>query len=217
MALHRQRRHLSSDELSFCVGMLQGGCTQTHVAQTLGVAQSVVSRAWTRYQAFGTAARHHAGGQHRATTPREDRYLLVLARRQRSINATQLRSDLLNATGTNISTQTVRNRLHDTGLRSRRPCVRVPLTPAHKQRRLQWAQDHVTWTVRDWTPILFTDESRFCLDFTDGRDRVWRLPGERYHDNCVREHDRYGGGSLMVGVESAWAGKQTCTFFDREQ
>lgn len=47
-------------------------------------------------------------------------------------------------------------------------------------------------------PILFTDESRFCLDFHDGRRRVWRARGERFADPCVREHDRFGGGSVMV-------------------
>ena len=35
----------------------------------------------------------------------------------------------------------------------------------------------------------FTDESTFTL---------FRLQGERFHDACVRKHDRYGGRSLMV-------------------
>lgn len=45
---------------------------------------------------------------------------------------------------------------------------------------------------------MFTDESRFCLDFHDGRVRTWRREGERFNDACVRERDRYGGGSVMV-------------------
>ena len=67
--------------------------------------------------------------------------------------------------------------------------------------RLAWAQDHVTWTQNDWAPVLFTDESRFCVDFTDRRARVWRMPNERFAPVCVAEHDRFGGGSVMV-----WAG-----------
>ena len=54
------------------------------------------------------------------------------------------------------------------------------------------------WSLRDWMPVLFTDESRYCLDFTDRRAYVWRLPGERFHDSKMKEHDRYGGGSIMV-------------------
>ena len=152
MAQQRLRRHLSSDELSRCVGMLEGGCTQTHVANVLGVSQSVVSRAWTRYHAVVTAVIRHAGGRQRATTPREDRFLVVQACRNRFGSAQTLRSDLLNATGTNVCIQTIRNRLHDVNLRARRPCIRVPLTQEHRRRRLTWAQNHVNWTVADWTP-----------------------------------------------------------------
>ena len=50
-------------------------------------------------------------------------------------------------------------------------------------------------------PVLFTDESRFCVDFTDRRARVWRMPNERFAPVCVAEHDRFGGGSVIV-----WAG-----------
>jgi len=39
------------------------------------------------------------------------------------------------------------------------------------------------------------------MDFHDGCNRVWRRPNERYCDATVAEHDRYGGGSVMV-----WAG-----------
>ena len=67
--------------------------------------------------------------------------------------------------------------------------------------RLAWARDPVTWTQNDCAPVLFTDESRFCVDFTDRRARVWRMPNERFAPVCVAEHDRFGGGSVMV-----WAG-----------
>ena len=66
---------------------------------------------------------------------------------------------------------------------------------------LAWARDHVTWTQNDWAPVLFTDKSRFCVDFTDRRARIWRMPNERFAPVCVAEHDRFGGGSVMV-----WAG-----------
>ena len=118
------------------------------------------------------------GGRERSTNEVQDRFLVVQARRHRFDNATTLRRDFQNATGRRISTQTIRNRLHDAGLRSRRPAIRVPLTRYHVQMRLAWARDHVTWIQNDWAPVLFTDESRFCVDFTDRPARVWRMPNE---------------------------------------
>ena len=46
---------------------------------------------------------------------------------------------------------------------------------------------------------MFSDESRFSLQRSDRRQRVYRRLGERYSDACVRESNRFGGvGSVMV-------------------
>ncbi|XP_041364110.1 uncharacterized protein LOC121379532 [Gigantopelta aegis] len=42
------------------------------------------------------------------------------------------------------------------------------------------------------------DESRFHLDSSDGRSRVYRRVGERFSDACVVERRAFGGGSVMV-------------------
>ena len=97
-----------------------------------------------------------------------------------------------------ISTQTVRNRLHEFGLNARRPAIRFPLTRQLVQDWLDFARIHVGWTFRAWTPLLFTEESRFCLDSTDRRQLVWRMPKERFDGVNVAEHDRYGKDSVMV-------------------
>lgn len=55
---------------------------------------------------------------------------------------------------------------------------------------------------------MWTDESRFSLDFHDGRIRVHRLPGERFSACCIKEHDRYGGGSVMLWA-GVWHGGRT--------
>ena len=132
---------------------------------------------------------------------RQDRYLLVQDRRHPFVNAIILRNELRNAVGVNMSTQTVRNRIRHSGLRSRISRIRIPLTRLHKQARLNWTQDHVNWTYNDWDPVLFTDETTYCLDCTARRARVWRRRDDRFEDANISEHDRYGGGSIMV-----WAG-----------
>ena len=112
-----------------------------------------------------------------------------------------LRNDFQNATNVQLSTQTIRNRLHSSGLMARRPAIRIPFYPYHIQKRFNWTRQQVGWTLNDWTPVLFTGESKFCIDFTDRRARVWRARNERYAPVCVAEHDRYGKGSVMV-----WSG-----------
>ena len=119
MADRRLRRHLRQDEMNRGIGMLHSGLSQRHVANVLGVSQSVVSRMWNRFITTGNVRHLHAGGRERSTNEVQDRFLVVQARRHRFDNATTLRRDFQNATCVRISTQTIRNRLHDAGLRSR--------------------------------------------------------------------------------------------------
>ena len=171
MADRQVRHRLSEEQMNRGIGMLEAGLSQREVACVLGVSQSVVSRMWTRIHLTGNVMHQHAGGREHSTTRAQDQFIALQAWRHRFNNAT-LRSELQKATGVRLSTQTIRNRLHEAGLRSRRPAICIPLTRHHVQERLEWARDHVTWALNDWTPILFTDESRFCVDFTDRRARV---------------------------------------------
>ena len=76
--------------------------------------------------------------------------------------------------------QTIRNCLHRSGLMAGQPAIHIPFTLYHIQERLDWARQHVGWTLNDWTPVLFTDESKFCIDYTDQHARVWRARNERF-------------------------------------
>ncbi|GFV59563.1 HTH_Tnp_Tc3_2 domain-containing protein [Trichonephila clavipes] len=77
------------------------------------------------------------------------------------------------------SRETIRRRLTEVGLRSRRPLRRLPLTPHHRQCRLDFCRPRATWSVTDWRRVIFSDESRFSLSADDHRTRVWRRTGQR--------------------------------------
>ncbi|GFX25083.1 transposable element Tcb2 transposase [Trichonephila clavipes] len=130
-----QRSHLTDSEAWRVVGRLEGGQTQDEVAQAIGVSQSGISRIWNRFLETESAGRIPGQGRRRATTPNEDRYLVLTARRHRNMNATLLQQHLRSATGTTVSTQTVRNWLHGVGMYARRPLVRVRLTSRHRRDR----------------------------------------------------------------------------------
>ena len=133
----------------------------------------------------------------------QDRFLCTSALASRSVSAEKLR-ERLSRTGTRVSVQTVRS--HSAGLRARRPYVGVQLSQRHRQTMLAWTRQHRRWTNQQWVTVLFTDKSRFLLDMLDRRRRVWRRRRERYANCAIVEHDRYGGGSLIV-----WGGISNCS------
>ncbi|GFV18270.1 transposable element Tcb1 transposase [Trichonephila clavipes] len=99
----------------------------------------------------------------KSTTPTEDRYIVLPAKRNRRTTAQQVANQFLAASGKQISRKTVARRLRGGGLYARRPVVCVPLTRQHRTARLQWCREHHNWTEQDWACVLFSDESRFSL------------------------------------------------------
>ena len=162
-------RRLPENQRWLAIGLLQGGNTQADVARQLNVSQSVISRLWNRHQQTGNVTDIHRAGRPRATTRQQDRLLVTSALRDRHQNATQLQRRLYQVTGVQVSTQTVRNRLHDRGLNARRPYIVLPLTARRRRARRDWARQYQRWNLGQWSHVMFSDESRFMLDFCDGR------------------------------------------------
>ncbi|GBN82143.1 Transposable element Tcb2 transposase [Araneus ventricosus] len=183
------------------VGRLEVGQSQVQICREFNLTPSVVCNLWKQFQDTGSIEKKHGKGRPRATTATEDRYLSIIARRNRGATASQLSRDLYAATGTRVSRVTVSKRLHETGLFARRPAVCVPLTSTNRRVCLEWCREHRDWSMDQWATVLFTDESRFSLNTDSHRTFIWREPGTRYLPSNVREIDHYGGGGLMV-----WAG-----------
>ncbi|GFT10113.1 hypothetical protein TNCV_1115491 [Trichonephila clavipes] len=139
-----------------------------------------------------------SSGRPRGTTPADDRYIVLQARRNRRQTAGEIARHTTQATGRPISRFTVARRLHGGGLFARRPVRCVPLTPAHRRRRSLWCREHRNWRDNEWGRVLFTDESRFSLSSDSHRILIWRERGSRNHPSNIIERDRYGGRGVLV-------------------
>ncbi|GFV41107.1 transposable element Tc1 transposase [Trichonephila clavipes] len=131
-------------------GKLEEGRSVTSVAAEFGIAHSIVSRLWRQFQTTGTAIRGFSSDRPRGTTPADDRYIVLQARRNRRQTAGEIAKHTTQATGRSISRFTVARRLHGGGLFARRPVRCVPLTPAHRRRRSLWCQEQRNWKDNEW-------------------------------------------------------------------
>ncbi|KFM58878.1 Transposable element Tcb1 transposase, partial [Stegodyphus mimosarum] len=153
---------------------------------------------WQQFQDDGNVSRHYSTGLPRVTTPNEDRYLAVTAKRNRRSTASDLSRQLSSATGTTVSRQTGYRRLGQIGLYARRPVRCIPLTGTHCRLRLTWSREHALCTPQQWACVMFSVESRFSLQSDSRRTFIWRAPDTRYHQENIIERHRYGGAGVLV-------------------
>ncbi|GFX72921.1 transposable element Tcb2 transposase [Trichonephila clavipes] len=74
------------------IGKIEEGRKITDVAREFDIAHSVVSRLWKSFKTTGMCSRRHGGGRVRRTTPAEDRYIVLSAKRNRRTTAQQHRT-----------------------------------------------------------------------------------------------------------------------------
>ena len=64
--------------------------------------------------------------------------------------------------------------------------------------RTKFAIDHISWTVNDWSKVLFSNESKFML-FSSDRIRYVRCPvGERLNPKYWLPTVKHDRGNVMV-------------------
>ncbi|GFV85644.1 transposable element Tcb2 transposase [Trichonephila clavipes] len=163
------RHHIDDFMRGRIIGKIEEGRKITEVAREFDIAQSVVSWLWKSFKTTGMCSRRHRGGRVRSTTPAEDRYMVLSAKRNRG-----------------------------GGLYARRPVVCVPLTRQHRTARLQWCREHHNWTEQDWACVLFSDESRFSLSSDCRHQLNWRESGTAYRPENIQEKDPHPTCSIMV-------------------
>ncbi|GFW66024.1 HTH_Tnp_Tc3_2 domain-containing protein [Trichonephila clavipes] len=153
---------------------------------------------WEQWTREGTHARKTGSGATRKTTRRDDRRIV----RQALVDPTGTRSTIRADVGVAIVPQTISRNLAEANLKSKRPFSPLPLTPEHRQLRLQWCQARSMWNVTDWQKVVYSDESRFVLGTDDNhRVLVWRRPGERYNSpHTVLRHTARTADVMVGGI-----------------
>lgn len=106
--------------------------------------------------------------------------------------------------GVETSRATVYRRVQEMGYRCRIPQVKPLLNQKQRQKRLTWATEKQHWTVAQWSKVLFSDESNFCMSFGNQGARVWRKTGEREMPKCLKSSVKYPQSVMVWGAMSVY-------------
>ncbi|GFX01184.1 RNase H domain-containing protein [Trichonephila clavipes] len=101
------RHHIDDFMRGRIIGKIEEGRKITDVARVFDIAHSVVSLLWKSFKTTGMCSRRHGGGRVTSTTPAEDRYIVLSAKRNRRTTAQQVANQFLAASGKQISRKTL--------------------------------------------------------------------------------------------------------------
>lgn len=206
-----KRKELSNDVKERIIQMLIEGKTQMQVAAIMKCSQGMISNLWAKYRRTGKIQNDPRSGRPRATSIKQDRYLIKICRKMRKSTSKQINIEWTKSSGSNVCDRTVRNRLNQHGYRFRKAKTKPLLTKKHRLQRLRWAKQHKRWTKEDWNKVIFSDESKICVGSGDDAGRfVWRLPTEKFQENCLRSSTKFPQSLIIWGCMSSKGTGRIC-------
>ncbi|GFT30382.1 transposable element Tcb1 transposase [Trichonephila clavipes] len=149
------------------------GLSFKEIGSRVGRNQTTVMRICDRWMQEGTADRRGRSHSPQCTTSREYRQIVRMAVTDHSVTSRTIAQHIESVTHHSVSARTIRRHLQQSGLSVKCPLLGLPLTQNHRRLPHQWCDERRMWAA-EWNEVVFTDESRICLQHHDGRIRVWR-------------------------------------------
>ncbi len=141
-------------------------------------------------------------GRKRCTTNWENRSLMRIVKQNRFKNLGELHKEWTEA-GIKASRATTHRRVKEFGY-------------SCHQRRLTWAKEKKNCTVAQWSKVLFSYESKFCISFVNQGLRVWRKGGEAHSPSCLKSSVKFPQ-SVMIWDAMSSAGVDPLCFFENQR
>ncbi|GFX20835.1 uncharacterized protein TNCV_78901 [Trichonephila clavipes] len=130
-------------------------------------------------------------------TLREDRQIIHMAVTNRSVTSRNVAQNIECVTLQSVSARTIRRRLQQSGLSTRRPLHGLPLMQNHRRLHRQWCGEKGCGWQNGMKLSLLTSDA-FGLQHHDGRIPVWKHHGERMLNSCVMH--RHTGPAPVIMV-----------------
>lgn len=177
---------------------VRNGMSYRKAAAHFGVSPNTAKAVFLSIRDTGTVTRQRGSGRPKQWTKRESRLCKRLIYTGEAQTAVELKRILAKSYNKVLNVQCIRRILHSHGIKGRIRIKKPLLSKRHKKLRLKFAQKYKSWTKREWSKVLFSDETKINRMGSDGKQYVWRRVGEPLTDRTVKPTVKGGGGSIMI-------------------
>ena len=196
-------KRLSEYEKGKIDGLKEEGWSNRKIAEEIGRSRCVIDNYINLRENYG---QKKSSGRKRKLTRRDERAVVRLAIKKKFGSRRILASLDVNCSRTTNYNTLKNNKNLKFAKMKRKP----PLKQVHKDARLKYANEHMSWTS-EWQNVIFADEKKFNLDGPDGYRCYWH--GLRRQKDVFSKRIQ-GGGSVMAWAAFGWFGRTTIVFCD---
>uniref|UniRef100_A0AAY5L012 Transposase Tc1-like domain-containing protein n=1 Tax=Esox lucius TaxID=8010 RepID=A0AAY5L012_ESOLU len=176
----------------------RAGLSVSQSAQLLGFSRTTISRVYIEWCEKGkTSSMRQSCGRKCLVDARGQRRMGRLIQADRRATLTEITTRYNRGMQQSICEATTCTTLRRIGYNSRRPHWVPLISTTNRQKRLQFAQAHRNWTVKDWKNVVWSDESVETF-------RIWCKQNENMDPSCLVTTVQAGGGGVMVWGMFSW-------------
>ena len=177
--------------------MVDSGNSYRKVARLIGVSKSGVAKIYK--QAVCPVRRVWLKrGRPRKISSRTARKIAREFISGRVFSPKVMAEKLANSRIATVSDRTIRRTLRAKGLRSYVKKKKPWLTIAQKVKRKKFCQRVRSWTVEQWSNVLFSDETSLDVCGPTSSRYTWKKPGAVDQAHNIRRTSKFGGGRVKV-------------------
>jgi transposase len=166
------RCELTAFDKGKIVGCQLCGKSVREIANITGYPRSTIHSFLKKYEQDGVIESNRRSGRPPIMQPRDKRSLVRLVKAKRRTSLKEITVNY-NANATKpVSVRTMQRNLHSLGFYGRAGVRKPFVSEQNRKRRIKWCKERLNWTQEQWYKIVWSDESRFTLYQSDGRNWV---------------------------------------------
>lgn len=144
----------------------------------------------------------------------DKRLVLRMVRENPKVSAPKLATEINARNQTPISAQSIRQLIKKDGYHSRTARCKPLISKTNQEKRLEFAEKYISVDLTFWANVIFSDESKFNVFGSDGKQKVWRRPNTELSRKNLNVTVKHGGGKVMVWGCFAASGVGSLVFIE---
>jgi transposase len=184
------------------------GISNKNIGHITGLNERSIRKICQRVKHTQSFKDRRRSGRPPKLSERDKRLSVILLKKKEAKTATGVSKLLRDHHNIQVSRQTVSRAFKEFGFSCRIKKKKPKLTENHKKARLAWAKKYEAWTADDWRNVIWSDESKFNLMNSDGKEYFWTDRPSEITDDAVTPTLKFGGGGVMIWCCMTWEGKQ---------